>query len=51
MIVPLTPKDIVAHLDLAHKIIMTWPNWKRDILEYSSKPTRKVPREIIYYDK
>jgi hypothetical protein len=37
----------VDHLALAAKVVESWPAWKRNLLENSSKPTMSTPRTPI----
>lgn len=40
-------RRFIEHLEYAAKVVATWPAWKRNILGYSSQPTRKEPRQPV----
>lgn len=43
----MTSDEIQAAYDAAKAIVGSWPEWKRNILEHSGKPTVSVPREPV----
>lgn len=43
----MTSSEIWKRMQLATEIVKSWPEWKRGILEQSSKPTVKTPRKPV----
>ena len=46
--IQLTKEEWSKQMEIAKKIVESWPLWKQNLLEQSSKPTVSVPREPIY---
>lgn len=40
-------KTLQEQIDLANKLIDTWPDWKKNILRDSGKSTLTIPRKPI----
>lgn len=47
----MTQEEFRETMKIATAIVDTWPEWKKNILEYSSKSTVSVPREPILEDE
>jgi len=43
----MSEKEFRAQLARATALVATWPAWKRNILEQSSRPTVSVPRTPV----
>lgn len=39
---------MMAQVELARKLIATWPEWKKNILVRSAQSTCSVPRPRVY---
>lgn len=46
----MTEKEFKKQLEIATKIVESWPLWKQNILEDSSKSTVSKPRPPIFED-
>lgn len=40
-------EEFQRHQAMAKSLVTTWPKWKQNILENSSKPTVSVPRTPV----
>ena len=43
----MTKEKVFEQMNLATKLVKSWPEWKQHILEHSMKPTLSVPRKPI----
>ena len=43
----MSQEEFKKQFDIASALVATWPVWKQNILEYSSKPTVSVPRTPV----
>jgi len=43
----MTKEEFAKQMAIAVKLVNSWPKWKRNLLEQSSKPTVEVPRKPV----
>lgn len=43
----MTEEEFQKQMDIATKLVNSWPLWKQNLLEQSSKPFVEVPREPV----
>jgi hypothetical protein len=43
----MSQEEFKKQFEIASALVATWPVWKQNILEYSSKPTVSVPRTPV----
>jgi hypothetical protein len=45
----LTRQEILEHCRRASKIVATWPEWERNMIENSLRPEWAKPRDVVWH--